>query len=48
MWKSQWAGQTEFPDLFWQNWAHMVRDMNAAGVPLMVGTDLMCPGVVPG
>ena len=48
MWKSQWAGQTEFPDLFWQNWAQMVKDMNKAGVPLMVGTDLMCPGLIPG
>jgi imidazolonepropionase-like amidohydrolase len=48
MWKSQWAGQTEFPDLFWQNWAQMVKDMNKAGVPLMVGTDLMCPGIIPG
>ncbi len=48
MWKTQWAGQTEFPDLFWQNWAQMVQGMNEAGVPLMVGTDLMCPGLVPG
>jgi imidazolonepropionase-like amidohydrolase len=48
MWKTQWPGQTEFPDLFWQNWAQMVKGMNEAGVPLMVGTDLMCPGLVPG
>jgi hypothetical protein len=48
MWKSQWAGQTEFPDPIWQNWAKMVKGMNDAGVPLMVGTDLLCPGVVPG
>lgn len=48
MWKSQWAGQTEFPDPIWQNWAKMVKGMNDAGVPLMVGTDLMCPGLVPG
>jgi imidazolonepropionase-like amidohydrolase len=47
-WKTSWAGQTEFPDLFWQNWAQMVRDMNSAGVPLMVGTDLTCPAVIPG
>ncbi len=47
-WKSQWAGQTEFPDLFWQNWAQMVMEMNKAGIPLMVGTDLMCPGLIPG
>jgi imidazolonepropionase-like amidohydrolase len=47
-WKSQWAGQTEFPDLFWQNWVQMVMEMNKAGIPLMVGTDLMCPGLIPG
>jgi imidazolonepropionase-like amidohydrolase len=48
MWKSQWAGQSEIPDPLWQNWAQMVKGLNQAGVPLMVGTDLMCPGVVPG
>ena len=48
MWKSQWAGQNEFPDLFWQNWAQMVKEMNKTGVPLMVGTDLMVPGIIPG
>jgi imidazolonepropionase-like amidohydrolase len=48
MWKSQWAGQTEFPDPIWQNWAKMVKGMNDSGVPLMVGTDLLCPGIVPG
>ena len=48
MWKSQWAGQTEFPDLFWQNWVQMVKEMNTAGIPLMVGTDLLCPGIIPG
>jgi imidazolonepropionase-like amidohydrolase len=48
MWKTQWAGQTEFPDVFWQEWAQMVKQMNQAGIPLMVGTDLMCPGLIPG
>ena len=48
MWKSLWAGQTEFPDLIWQNWAQMVKDMSKAGIPLMVGTDLMCPALIPG
>ena len=48
MWKTQWAGQTEMPDAMWQSWAQMVRQMNEAGIPLMVGTDLMCPGLVPG
>jgi imidazolonepropionase-like amidohydrolase len=48
MWKTQWAGQTESPDALWQNWAEMVKQMNAVGIPLMVGTDLMCPAIVPG
>jgi imidazolonepropionase-like amidohydrolase len=48
IWKSQWAGQSEFPDPVWQNWAQMVKGMNEAGVPLMVGTDLMVPGICPG
>jgi imidazolonepropionase-like amidohydrolase len=48
MWKTQWAGQTEIPDVIWQNWAQMVRQLNEAEIPLMVGTDLMCPGLVPG
>jgi imidazolonepropionase-like amidohydrolase len=48
IWQKQWAGQTEFPDLIWQNWAQMVKEMNKAGVPLMVGTDLMVPGIFPG
>jgi len=26
----------------------MVKGMNEAGVPLMVGTDLMVPGIIPG
>lgn len=48
MWKSLWAGQTAFPTQFWQNWAEMVKEMNQAGIPLMVGTDLMVPGILPG
>jgi imidazolonepropionase-like amidohydrolase len=36
------------PDAMWQSWAQMARQMNEAGIPLMVGTDLMCPGLVPG
>jgi imidazolonepropionase-like amidohydrolase len=48
MWKAQWAGQTEMPDAMWQSWAQMVKQMNEAGIPVMVGTDLMCPGLVPG
>ncbi len=48
IWKSQWTGQTGLPDYIWQNWARMVSAMNQAGVPLMVGTDLLVPGIIPG
>lgn len=48
IWQSQWAGQSEVPDCIWQNWAHMVRQMHEAGISLMVGTDLLVPGIIPG
>jgi imidazolonepropionase-like amidohydrolase len=48
IWKSQWAGQDDIPDFIWQNWAQIVKGLNQAGVPLMVGTDLMVPGILPG
>jgi len=48
LWKSLWAGQTEIPDSIWQSWAKIVNELNKAGIPLMVGTDLSVPGIVPG
>jgi imidazolonepropionase-like amidohydrolase len=48
MWKEGWAGQEDIPDQIWQTWAQMVNGLNSAGVPLMVGTDLTVPGVIPG
>jgi imidazolonepropionase-like amidohydrolase len=48
LWKSLWAGQSDLPDFIWKNWVQMVADMNAAGIPLMIGTDLMLPGILPG
>jgi hypothetical protein len=48
IWKSQWAQQDDLPDFIWQNWAQMVNGLNQAGVPLMVGTDLVTPGIIPG
>ena len=48
LWKSQWGQQDDLPDFIWQNWAQMVSQLNQAGVPLMVGTDLVTPGVIPG
>jgi hypothetical protein len=47
-WQSEWSGQSEIPDFIWQNWMQMVNSLNQAGVPLMVGTDLSVPGIVPG
>ncbi len=48
IWKSQWSQQDDAPDFIWRNWAQMVSAMNRAGVPLMVGTDLTVPGIIPG
>ena len=48
IWKSQWAGQSELPDFVWRNWAQMVNQLSKAEVPLLVGTDLMVPGIIPG
>jgi imidazolonepropionase-like amidohydrolase len=48
VWKSQWAGQNDLPDFVWRNWAALVGELNRAGVPLMVGTDLTVPGILPG
>ena len=48
IWQSQWAQQSDLPDFIWQNWAQMVKGLHDAGVPLMVGTDLVTPGIIPG
>ena len=48
LWKSLWTQQGNLPDFIWQNWMRMVIDLNKTGVPLMIGTDLMLPGIIPG
>jgi imidazolonepropionase-like amidohydrolase len=48
LWKSLWTQQENLPDFIWQNWMQMVVDLNKTGVPLMIGTDLMLPGIIPG
>ena len=48
IWKSQWSQQSNLPDSIWRNWVQMVVGLNKAEVPLMVGTDLMLPGILPG
>ena len=48
LWKSLWTQQSDLPAFIWQNWVQMVVGLNKAEVPLMVGTDLMLPGILPG
>lgn len=48
MWKAMWSQQDDLPAYIWLNWAKMVVELNQAGVPLMIGTDLMLPGILPG
>lgn len=48
IWQTLWSQQAKLPDFIWQNWAQMVCGMNQAGIPLMVGTDLMIPGIFAG
>ena len=47
-WNAHMAGQDKMDQAVWQNWAEIVKGLNQAGVPLMVGTDLMVPGIIPG
>lgn len=48
MWKSLWLQQADLPDFIWQNWMRMVVGLSQARIPLMMGTDLMLPGIIPG
>jgi imidazolonepropionase-like amidohydrolase len=48
IWTSQWPQQGSLQEELWRSWAQMVRQLNDAGIPLMVGTDLIVPGVIPG
>ena len=48
IWNSLWSQQADLPDYIWQTWAQMVRAFNQAGIPLLVVTDLMFPGILPG
>ncbi len=47
-WRTLWAGQSDLPDFVWQTWANLVVELHRAGIPLMVGTDLSVPGILPG
>ena len=48
IWASMWSQQEDIEDFIWQGWAQMVKGLHQTGVPLMVGTDLLVPGVFPG
>ncbi len=48
MWRMMWGQQNDMEDYIWRGWAQMVVGLHQAGVPLLVGTDLMLPGVLPG
>jgi len=48
IWTSQWSQQSQLPDALWRSWAQLVRQLHEAGIPLMVGTDLVAPGIIPG
>ena len=48
IWHTQWPQQGQLADGLWQSWAEMVRQLNQAGIPLLVGTDLIFPGIIPG
>ncbi len=47
-WRTLWAGQSDLPSFVWQTWASLVVELHKAGIPLMVGTDLSVPGILPG
>jgi len=48
LWNGLWAAQDDLPDWVWRNYTTIVRGLHEAGVPLLVGTDLSVPGVIPG
>ena len=51
IWKSTWSPAQSGDELagqIWSNMARFVNELNQAGVTLMVGTDLIFPGIIPG
>ena len=50
LWKNLWGSQppAEFPEALLAGMRDIVRELHLSGIPLMVGTDLLCPGVIPG
>ncbi len=50
MWKMIWGSQpaNEIATRLLPSMQQVVRELQMSGIPLMVGTDLLCPGVMPG
>jgi imidazolonepropionase-like amidohydrolase len=48
LWRMMWGQHSDVPDYIWKGCMQMMVGLHKAGVPLMVGTDLMLPGVLPG
>lgn len=48
IWQTMWASQSDIPEVIWQSMAAFVRELHEAGVTLLVGTDLLFPGIIPG
>lgn len=47
-WRALWAAQSDLLPFVWEAWSRLVAQLHAAGIPLMVGTDLSVPGILPG
>jgi len=47
-WRALWADQADLPAFIWKTWSEIVVELYRTGIPLMVGTDLSVPGVLPG
>jgi len=47
-WNDLWPHASDEPAFVWQTWAELLATIHDAGIPLMVGTDLSVPGVIPG
>ncbi|MFC2078948.1 amidohydrolase family protein [Candidatus Bipolaricaulota bacterium] len=47
-WNTLWPNQSDLPEFMWQTWSQLVAQLHQAGIPLMIGTDLSVPGIIPG
>jgi len=47
-WSDLWPNPVDEPAFIWETWAQLVVRLHGAGIPLLIGTDLSVPGVIPG